>query len=474
MSRLRQPAAVAPVVVRTPPMPEPTLPSGTVAIPRTGDSVAARSASAPDILVVVPHLGAGGTQRVVSLLLNHWHAAGLRIALLTLFPNPDAYGLDPGIHREDFALAAPSAEGGRGLRQANYRLDAALQRLGSDRTPWRARLGAAALQGFRTLRGVIVNGIAAVSPGAIERIIAGSRQVVWLRGRIQALRPRVILSFLGATNVQTVLAARGLKVPVLISERNDPAVQRLDQPWETLRSRIYREADRVTANSAGALETLSRHVPREKLRQVHNPLAVPPCPTGTARHGRRLVLVARLVEQKGVDILIDAFARVADRLPDWRLDLVGDGPLRERLEAQARRAGIAERVSFHGHQADPFPFLYAASVFVLPSRFEGMPNAMLEAMGVGLAIIVSDASPGPLELIRHGETGLVFPTGDAGALADAILRLCGDSALRERFAAAAEARAADVALPRVARDWEVLMREAGAPVTVGLDGRSDA
>jgi len=186
------------------------------------------------------------------------------------------------------------------------------------------------------------------------------------------------------------------------------------------------------------------------------------------------VLVARLVEQKGVDILIDAFARVADRLPDWRLDLVGDGPLRERLEAQARRAGIAERVSFHGHQADPFPFLYAASVFVLPSRFEGMPNAMLEAMGVGLAIIVSDASPGPLELIRHGETGLVFPTGDAGALADAILRLCGDSALRERFAAAAEARAADVALPRVARDWEVLMREAGAPVTVGLDGRSDA
>jgi glycosyltransferase involved in cell wall biosynthesis len=91
-----------------------------------------------------------------------------------------------------------------------------------------------------------------------------------------------------------------------------------------------------------------------------------------------------------------------------------------------------------------------------------MPNAMLEAMGAGLAIIVSDASPGPLELIRDGETGLVFPSGDARALAAAIARLCAEPALRRRLGGAAQALAETMALPRVAEDWERLMAEAGA------------
>jgi glycosyltransferase involved in cell wall biosynthesis len=443
--------------------------TGDRAVARTGDHAAVPTRTRPDMVVVVPHLGAGGTQRVVTLLLNHWSARGVRIALLTLFPNPDVYTLAADVHRESFVRATPGATRAGGLRQVNYQVDAALERLRSDGAPWRARLGATALAGFRAARAALVSAIAAVSPGAVERIIAGSRQVVWLRERIQALEPGAILSFLGATNIQTILAARGLGIPVLISERNDPAVQRLDEPWETLRSRIYPQAAWVTANSAGALETLARHVPREKLRQVQNPLAVPPCPPEVARHGQRLILVARLVEQKGVDLLIDAFARVAERLPRWRLDLVGDGPLRATLESQVRRAGIADRVTFHGHQIDPFPFLYAASVFVLPSRFEGMPNAMLEAMGAGLAIIVSDASPGPLELIRDGATGLVFRSEDSAALAAAILRVCSDPALRERLAAAAEQRASAVALPRVATEWERLLREAGVSLAFRAD-----
>jgi glycosyltransferase involved in cell wall biosynthesis len=413
-------------------------------------------------LVVVPHLGAGGTQRVVSLLLNHWHDQGRRVALMTLFPNPDAYRIAPDILRNDFEFGAKTAPGITGLRQANYELDAALQRLGDETTRWRARLGRLALDAYRALRNAAATVLATTSPALIERVIAGSRQVVWLRARIQAASPRVVLSFLGATNIQTVLAANGLGIPVLISERNDPAMQRLEQPWQTLRTRVYPRADRITANSAGALTTLARHVPREKLRQVHNPLRVPACPPGLTRHTERVVLVARLVEQKGVDLLVDAFARVAAGLRGWHLDLVGDGPLRPALEARVRRAGLQARVTFHGHQDDPFPFLFAASVFALPSRFEGMPNAMLEAMGAGLAIIVSDASPGPLELIRDGETGLVFPSGDARALAAAIARLCAEPALRRRLGGAAQALAETMALPRVAEDWERLMAEAGA------------
>ncbi|WP_058553687.1 glycosyltransferase [Thiohalocapsa sp. ML1] len=412
-----------------------------------------------DALFVVPHLGAGGTQRVVVLLLNHWAAAGWRIGLLTLFPTPDTYALHTSVLREDYARAQPDEAGAGVLRRANRRIERSLSRLSAVQASWKPMLGGPLLRGFRALRQGVVTAVTAASPRLAERFVRGKREVRWLRLRFRALRPRVIVSFLGATNIQAVLAAEGLGVPVLISERNDPAVQHLGQPWQRLRTLIYARADMVSANSAGALDTLAEWVPAGKLRRVHNPLAVPPRPEGVPVGEPRLVLVARLVEQKGVDLLLEAFARVAGALPDWQLDLVGDGPLRERLAERARSLDLVGRVHFHGHRQDPFPFLYRASVFVLPSRFEGMPNALLEALGAGLPAIVSDASPGPLELIRDGETGLVVATDDVDALAGAIRRLCTDAPLRARLAAAAVELAGRMALPVVAAQWEAVMAE---------------
>lgn len=420
---------------------------------RSGEAAPARL----DALFVVPHLGAGGTQRVVALLLNHWAAAGWRIGVITLFPTADTYALHPDVLREDYARAAPDESGAGALRRANRRIERSLSRLSAVHASWRTVLGRPLLLGFRALRQGLVTAVTVASPGLAERFVRGKREVRWLRRRFTALRPRVIVSFLGATNIQTVLAAEGLGVPVLISERNDPAVQHLGQPWQQLRTLIYARADMVSANSTGALETLAQWVPAGKLCRVHNPLNVPPCPQGDCVREPRLVLVARLVEQKGVDLLVDAFARVAGELPGWQLDLVGDGPLRERLTERVRRLGLAARVHFHGHRQDPFPFLFRASGFVLPSRFEGMPNALLEALGAGLPAIVSDASPGPLELIRDGETGLVVATDDVEALADAIRRLCSDGALRTRLAAAALGLAGRLALPVVAAQWEAVM-----------------
>jgi glycosyltransferase involved in cell wall biosynthesis len=403
-----------------------------------------------DLLVVIPHMGAGGAQRVASLLTRHWQERGVRIAIITLFPEPDAHPLHGGIRREQFpsegGLAARLYLGAQGWLER--------RREGAAGLPALTRLAMAAIEGVRRVRGFVRTYFFA------EWLALRSERVRRLRERLAATRPRMVLSFLGATNVRTLLAARGLGLKVVISERNDPAIQRLDAPWERLRTLIYPEADLVTANSTGALHAMSRYVPPGKLRQVANPLVIPPCPEGVERR-RRFISVARLVRQKGYDLLLDAFARVAPQAPDWALDIVGDGPLRAELERRAERLGIAAQVVFRGYQSDPFPLLYGASVFVLASRFEGMPNAMLEAMGCALAVVVTDASPGPLELIRDGDTGLVSPAGDASALADAMLRLVEDGALRERLARAARAEAARMALPRVAGRWEVLFRELG-------------
>ena len=155
-----------------------------------------------------------------------------------------------------------------------------------------------------------------------------------------------------------------------------------------------------------------------------------------------VITVGRLVEQKGIDVLLAAWAKVAASLPGWRLALVGDGPLADELKEQASKLGVEDSVDWVGHVSDPFPLLRGAKLFVMTSRFEGTPNALLEAMACGLPAVVSDASPGPCELIGTDESraGLIVPVEDANATADAILRLARDDTLRRRFGLAARER----------------------------------
>ena len=170
----------------------------------------------------------------------------------------------------------------------------------------------------------------------------------------------------------------------------------------------------MTANSKGALDPLESFVPSQKLAfcPIHWRLRPP---AKLYLYGPTVITVGRLVEQKGIDVLLAAWAKVASVLPDWRLALVGDGPLRGVLNSQARNLGVADSIEWTGHVSDPFPFLRGAKVFVMTSRFEGTPNALLEAMACGLPAVVSDASPGPCELIGGGDdgAGLIVPVEDA-------------------------------------------------------------
>jgi glycosyltransferase involved in cell wall biosynthesis len=201
-----------------------------------------------------------------------------------------------------------------------------------------------------------------------------------------------------------------------------------------LRQLVYREAYAVTSNSSGILDKLAAYVPAGKLKLMPNPILVPSVEKDNVSKSSRFIAVARLVHQKGIDLLLEAFAAIADEVRNWRLEIVGDGPLRSELAVQARKLGIDNRVTFHGHLPDPMTILRLSRVFVLPSRFEGMPNALLEAMACGLAPIVTDASPGPLESIRHNETGLVVRSEDVAALAEAMRLLASDDGMTHRLA----------------------------------------
>lgn len=273
-----------------------------------------------------------------------------------------------------------------------------------------------------------------------------------LRDVLMRTAPDVVFSILGETNIVTVAASTGSPHRVVISEGNDPTRERLEPPWDDLRPILYPIAHAVSANTHGALLSMRAYCPEAKLCYVPNPLRLP-THVEEATRSDAVLFLGRLAPQKAPEVLIEAFARFRRAAPTWTLHLAGAGPLAESLRARVRDLGLREHVLFHG-AVDPAPLLATCRIFVLPSRFEGTPNALLEAMAHRLPCIVSDASPGPLQLIQDGTTGLVVETGSAEQLAAAMTTLSRDDRLRRTLGEAAHERVREFSLDHVGPVWD--------------------
>jgi GalNAc-alpha-(1->4)-GalNAc-alpha-(1->3)-diNAcBac-PP-undecaprenol alpha-1,4-N-acetyl-D-galactosaminyltransferase len=260
-------------------------------------------------------------------------------------------------------------------------------------------------------------------------------------------------------NIRRIVALRRAiregGAPVVISERNYPARQSLGPAWDRLRRLVYRHADLVTANSRNAIDTLAAYVPRNRLRLVPNPVNRPPVQSTVKQRDAVILNVGRLTIQKAQDVLIRAFGRVAAETPNWRLVIAGTGEREHELRTLARSLGIADRVDFPGW-VDPWTLFPKAAIFALPSRFEGTPNALLEAMSAGVPPIVSDTSGGALEFVENGETGLVVRAIE-DELADALLYLIHDESERNRLGAAAQERVRSSDLTIVLGIWSAVI-----------------
>ena len=208
-----------------------------------------------------------------------------------------------------------------------------------------------------------------------------------------------------------------------------------------------------------------------------------------AEGGPVVIAVGRLVPQKGHGHLIRAFRSVVRAVPDARLAIVGEGPLRDHLAALIAACGLDDRVWLAGHRANPYPLFARADVFAFPSLYEGLGNALLEAMALGLPSVVADCPGGPRELLLPGcdplafthaeqaaDCGILCPACPADsdwrtddlqgagecereeqAMADALVRLLRDASLRDQYSQAARARALDFAPAAILAQWEALM-----------------
>ena len=259
-----------------------------------------------------------------------------------------------------------------------------------------------------------------------------------LRAALRELRPDVVHTHQIGPLFYTGLAATGLSIPLIVhtehGKQNYAGRRRLR--W------LGRMAGRFTSvfyclsqDMADAV-IASKIVPPEKVRVIMNGIDTDfyrrRRDATEVRRSLRIPAeativgtVGRLNEIKRQDVLLNGFAQFRCTVPDAHLLMVGDGPLMDALREQARQLDIADRVHFVGYQEDTTPFLHAMDVFTLTSRSEGMPQALLEACVAEIPVIASRVGGIP-EVIEDGVTGLLFPPGDAGALAAGLCRLLVD------------------------------------------------
>jgi glycosyltransferase involved in cell wall biosynthesis len=331
-------------------------------------------ARTPDFAVVLRAFEGGGAQRDMILLCNALAGKGARITILTLRPEgPLRSLLDPSI---------PVVE---------------------------------------------------VPGGQIRYAVLG------LRRSLRDLRPAAVISSEASLNLCTLIAARTLplrKRPKVVlrevgspsfAERHDPYAQNRIA-YRVLR-RFYRYADRIVALTEGARRDLRENfaVPDELISVMLTNAVIPPAVAErlaqwdgeTGREQGLIVCVGRLSPEKDQRTLIRAMALMPADL-NWRLAIVGDGAQRSALETLVGELGLADRIAFAGQVADPFAFMMRARVAVCASIYEGLCNALIEALACGTPVVSTNCPYGPFEILQGGRFGTLTPVGDAQALAKAI------------------------------------------------------
>ena len=277
---------------------------------------------------------------------------------------------------------------------------------------------------------------------------ADSRTAWWPLARLLRREPpQILFSTSGGTNLIAVLASRlaRCQARVVLSERG--LLRRSLSTKRRISARLkrlaYPRADLVTAVSQGVRDQLVRELgltPRS-VAVVYNPVvnkSLQRSASETVDHPwfseRTPVVLAagRLVAEKDHPSLITAFAQVrAER--EARLVVLGEGPLRARLEGLARSLGVAEDVSLPGFDKNPFKYMARCTVFVSSSIYEGLPGALIQAMACGAAVVSTDCPGGPAEVVTSGDDGILVPMADSDALGATILELLDDRDGRHRL-----------------------------------------
>lgn len=257
------------------------------------------------------------------------------------------------------------------------------------------------------------------------------KRMKWLRRYVKRERPDIVISFSTPFNMISLAALVGVGVKVVISERNDPAHFRWGWLAKKMRDILYSTADGILVQT----ETCKKHLSKRLAKTatiIPNPVLMGTKYIGCALNSEKdptIVTVARLVPQKRLDMLINAFAQFHFSHPNYHLAIYGEGNEREFLQKLIYDMQLTKAVSLYGAVGNIWEKMKCAEMFVMASEYEGMSNALIEAMCLGLPCISTKVS-GAVDLIRDGENGLLIDVGDEKGLLKCMRELADNSQMR--------------------------------------------
>ena len=274
-----------------------------------------------------------------------------------------------------------------------------------------------------------------------------------LRKTINEEKPDIVLAFLPIPCLRILVSAIGQKCKTILSVRSDPNFEYYNFFHKVLARTLYGFADVVVFQTQEARAFFPKRIQKKSviiMNQVNEKFFE----ADIVNDRKDVVALGRLIKGKNFEMLIEAFSKIYDKITD-NLIIYGEGPLREELEVLIKEKGLTERVFLPGHTQDVINSIKGAKAFVLSSDYEGMPNALLEAMALGVPCISTDCPcGGPREIITDGENGFLVPVNDAVSLAEKLLELINNEELKNKFSEEARESAEKFKPDKIFNEWE--------------------
>lgn len=279
-------------------------------------------------------------------------------------------------------------------------------------------------------------------------------RIIRLRRIIKEEKPDVVLSFMGPPNERMILATLGLPIRKIVSVRNDPYREYGSGIKKIITNFLFRFVDGCVFQTEEAREYFKKTI-QKKSTIIFNPVNKKFYNQELLQEKKYILMVGRLQSQKNPHLLLEAFLEIEDKYRDFKLIFCGEGELKESLNKKIVEKDLQERVIFCGQVKNVEKYLAEASVYVLSSDYEGMPNALMEAMAVGVPIIATDCPcGGPRTLIENEKQGILINCRDKESLQENLQKLLDDKDLRERMRSESRKRAEIFCSDKIFKQWE--------------------
>lgn len=326
------------------------------------------------IFLVIPTLYAGGAERVMSILANNWSKKhDIEVEILLLANSTPFYKIDSRVKITNL--------------------------------------------GFKT------------NEQSFFRMISLMKLFFRFRKYVKKNRPDFVLCFMTKNNIFTLLSLFNCNIKTFVSERDSPTEK---IPWITsfLRDKVYRLAEGIICQSKMSKEFIETETENKNVISIPNPLVA--VDNNNPNNREKIILnVGRLVEKKGQKYLIEAFSKL--ECPNWKLVILGDGHLKEKLKKQVDKLGLQESIIFKGTVSNVNDWYQKSAIFAFPSILEGYPNALAEAMCNGMACVSFDCKTGPSDIIKNETNGFLIEEKNIADLTQKLQLLIDDEALRVKY-----------------------------------------